>query len=1437
MDSGQGGINDGLPAHTSMERVRVPNPALLTSRYENPGANQFSWLSSPKFTEGKDASDMFYSALVGAEGYPSIKEPKDRLNKNGPLAFGSASSHYGKYLHDNLFNNDNFKSKLEKFYKDPDSATADDVTGILGDIDKASFDTFMNSSDGQKTSMAHISLKDVGGGGARGLLSGWGMSTGLTQGPPSGDNAEGIALEGLGYVPWDADKTILSPDLNDIISGHGGEMYGNFTKASFATTGIASNFMSEFNSNKKQSSTFLAGQLTDLLTAIEGSGATGDLGTGLFNSVAEIVKEEEKDAAAQADALAVGIANDVVPNLDVFYATKANKKQAMLTSLGEYPGLKGAPYKVGRLPEYTGLRGADGVTDPRTGKQKKKIQKVTDVKRDSDSFDALFPYFKMLADDVMGIVSVGGITGATPDGGIQFDAQKIAGGVGEKTMKALWKWSSVPYENWYEGGIPDREAERLIGLFWNFKKVDTALRKMQGSTREAMTMANGTAPGMFDNLFKTTGVPNWLGGNDAPDRVDPMAGFATGGRVGSSANPKPKGTDTVPAMLTPGEFVMKKSAVDKYGTGFMRNINQGAHFSQGGEVSYFDDGGSVHASGMAMEGANWINSTLDAFTEAESSQDSSGYSDSPLTDWLRSQAVKLRDAKISSNAKTADRKRAEEELRLTQIHNRLRQERADAANQARHEKTNREMAKQRKGPAAGAFTGVEGAFGVSKEYEALGASHTYGEVAHYDEGLTDAEWARRHGAWGKVQQVAREAAAATKAEKQKKVLAEMAVLAKKKEDETKEWWAQKNAYDKKRQAEREAAPAKHAAWVREQKVKVASPGTSFYESMTPEEKTLNTTSREESEERGNRERESRAAADQLKGDDAPSQDAYIQQQERVDQGLPMFDKDAEFSEEYKNTLGDTSQSMGESERYQQAQLAAYAGKKVNIGNWLDDMSDKVAEAEAHQTSEVMTPEELERARKMREGQDERQLGGLDRGAGMRNARRNASDLMDGGLNYTMPFDIGQLVLSAAASGKDVGMKVLEQMGFGWILENLKGKEWNANKLGAGYVAGNVRVGEPLPDRLSNSGVGVYDFQNVFGTEAVDKFYPEFKKQQDPMSGEFIDLVTLSRGMGSDPTQASGKWIADQGKLFNYISGKVISNTLMGGNFGAPKKGTLEGIPLAAGTELTSGEMGTITDAAGLSTGVAYDPSWKSFSPGDQSGWPMKWLPLDLQDLATRLDTNQWLLSPVQQSQYRAAQIISQKNAISNGRNALMENLNENDGGAQRFASGGSVFTPRGTDTVPAMLTPGEFVMKKSAVDKYGTGFMRDINNGVQRFAKGGPVQYLKNGSHDPVAAQGGGGGGGFGDIVSSISDSLSAFTQAFTLFSGLSTMLSNTISSLADMNINHTISINGSLNIPGFSTRAIKKIVKNIAEELIESTDEKIKQAFKQRDSDNENKT
>jgi flagellin-like hook-associated protein FlgL len=66
-------------------------------------------------------------------------------------------------------------------------------------------------------------------------------------------------------------------------------------------------------------------------------------------------------------------------------------------------------------------------------------------------------------------------------------------------------------------------------------------------------------------------------GNSETSKKSGLIYRATGGNVPSSAAQAGMGmgTDTVPAMLTPGEFVVRKSSVDKYGTSFMNSLNSG----------------------------------------------------------------------------------------------------------------------------------------------------------------------------------------------------------------------------------------------------------------------------------------------------------------------------------------------------------------------------------------------------------------------------------------------------------------------------------------------------------------------------------------------------------------------------------------------------------------------------------------------------------------------------------------------------------------------------------------------------------------------------------------------------------------------------------------------------------------------------------------------
>lgn len=63
------------------------------------------------------------------------------------------------------------------------------------------------------------------------------------------------------------------------------------------------------------------------------------------------------------------------------------------------------------------------------------------------------------------------------------------------------------------------------------------------------------------------------------------------------------------------------------------------------------------------------------------------------------------------------------------------------------------------------------------------------------------------------------------------------------------------------------------------------------------------------------------------------------------------------------------------------------------------------------------------------------------------------------------------------------------------------------------------------------------------------------------------------------------------------------------------------------------------------------------------------------------------------------------------------------GAVRRYANGGPVSGIGDRDNVPALLTPGEFVVNKKSAQAYGYGRLHQIN----RYAKGGPVQRFASG--------------------------------------------------------------------------------------------------------------
>ena len=141
------------------------------------------------------------------------------------------------------------------------------------------------------------------------------------------------------------------------------------------------------------------------------------------------------------------------------------------------------------------------------------------------------------------------------------------------------------------------------------------------------------------------------------------------------------------------------------------------------------------------------------------------------------------------------------------------------------------------------------------------------------------------------------------------------------------------------------------------------------------------------------------------------------------------------------------------------------------------------------------------------------------------------------------------------------------------------------------------------------------------------------------------------------------------------------------------------------------------------------------------------------------------------------------------------------------------------DTVPAMLTPGEFVMNNSAVSKYGTGFMKALNQGrVQGFNKGGVV-YAANGSQGGVS-----GGSGVDNIMGGNSDQLERIAQTFALVMKAFTSVA---SIFGNMSMTHQVNFGGSIKIDFPNADMISaSIAQGAAAQISQMVDEKIESAI-----------
>jgi len=128
--------------------------------------------------------------------------------------------------------------------------------------------------------------------------------------------------------------------------------------------------------------------------------------------------------------------------------------------------------------------------------------------------------------------------------------------LGKKTDQGLMEFADIVREEEFSAQLIDASAQFA-------QNIGNAMTQAIANGESLKDLLLGAASGFFNTLsqaFMQKAVNNIV------------SGFNAGGKVrGGSGN-----RDDVPALLTGGEFVMKKSSVNKYGSSFMAALNSGA---------------------------------------------------------------------------------------------------------------------------------------------------------------------------------------------------------------------------------------------------------------------------------------------------------------------------------------------------------------------------------------------------------------------------------------------------------------------------------------------------------------------------------------------------------------------------------------------------------------------------------------------------------------------------------------------------------------------------------------------------------------------------------------------------------------------------------------------------------------------------------------------
>ena len=612
----EGTIINGQPFYTPPVAYGMQYPDMNSAFgfYKNPTQQAFNFVDEIDQTNKKAGAIWYGPMLSSSKGLVNIKEPKAKLLSDSSTLQKRAYGNWGKHIKESIYSNDLFTDNIKDFYRDPGAMKVDTIEKMAA----------FASTSGWKQWAA-------GGAGAEAIRAIGTAHNAPTEFPgswtvaPEGDMAEKINesfFGALGYFPWDREKIFGKGDRKKIISdGLSGLAARNATRDTFPKLS---------DSLRKGNAEATAQALTSISKNIFGE-RRDEIGEAALADIKNKKNQEAEDAAADAAAEEAGMVAALRRNFKIGYGTPEQKASTLFRVLGESP----KPPLIGimRLPKDHPLYGKEGVFDPRI-QDNRTVRWLSDVKRNEQHFDGLFPYFAALGQTVLGMGASGYVTGANVDGSLSFSqfglkgklvkpGEKLPQGgpanllqLNKKALAQMNEWTNEHYPTWEN--IGQKFDELMLGVFFGFKPIDDHLTRMQNSARDAIIDADIANPARpwSDWFTQQDGqIPQWLkvglpaqnaGGANLPFAL-PDGGFgqapkpqlkAKGGPIGG-VDWSPKGTDTVPAMLTPGEFVMQKSAVDKYGLGFMASINGGGLGNTG---PYFSTGGrSVSQFGPAPD--------------------------------------------------------------------------------------------------------------------------------------------------------------------------------------------------------------------------------------------------------------------------------------------------------------------------------------------------------------------------------------------------------------------------------------------------------------------------------------------------------------------------------------------------------------------------------------------------------------------------------------------------------------------------------------------------------------------------------------------------------------------------------------------------------------------------------------------------------------------